>query len=739
MRLWSSVLVVSLVGFAGCKAGSNGANGADGAAGVACWDLDGSGTADVDTEDADGDGDVDVDDCRGTDGDGGDDGTPCWDLDGNGAGDVATEDINGDGVVDIEDCKGADGDVGQDGEDGKSLFTVDADLTWSADQELQGMVYVLPGVTLTIEEGVTVTLMPAAGLVVDGTLDVQGASSTEVSFEATSGANAGVVVSGIGDTSTIKRAFFTGVDLTVADDGATQIKNVGFSDATLTLQSRTAAFAVDSVDFADNAHQKDCLVAVGLEDLTVTNSTFDGCDGALVFDGGSDTAAVDISGVSIANSNSGISVGDGVHTQTASIGVVDFDDLREGAVALYGASASVSSVSIDMVGSAAIYGDMSSSLAIVTSVINDSGGYAVDVAGAVSLDGVTVNGAHGGVRTFGGIYVGDSTIENIIGIGLEITGDAAITGATVESTSGTGIHVSGGRLDIDTTDVISAGDAGIVVEYGDFDGDDVTISGAGSVGIRTFNGDLTLVDGSVTDIFGPGLATEFGDVEITNTVIDGTAGSGVVVSGGDILAAGCDISNAKNDGIVGDGALDISGTDIDSVDQYGIVGNGGGDVTVTNSTTTNTGNTGIYSDGGALDVVGTDVENTGNFGIGVYQGTLVVDDCTVTTTLSSGIYSNLGGSVRQGPAAMVPGVVRHVLQPGQVPHRDHASQLSVFTPKCRASSLMVSHVLSSTGMPSAWRCLAMRNSGSPGSRISSKPGAGRLDLTCATRVSISLW
>ncbi|MBT3219488.1 MAG: right-handed parallel beta-helix repeat-containing protein [Proteobacteria bacterium] len=642
MRLCSSVLMVSLVGFAGCKAGADGANGADGAAGdggVACWDLDGNGTGDVSTEDADGDGDVDVDDCQGEDGDVGDDGTACWDLDGNGTGDVKTEDINGDGVVDIEDCKGDDGD---DGDDGQGLYIIDNDMIWSADQELQSVIYVLPTVTLTIEEGVTVTLMPTAGLVVDGTLDIQGGNGTEVTFEAAAGANAGVIVSGTGDTSTIKRAIFDGVDLTIADDAATQIKNVAFSEATLNLQTRTAAFGVDLVTFADNAHQKDCLVAIGLEDLTVMNSTFDGCDQAMVFDGGTDTAAVALSGLSISNSTTGIVVGDGVHDQTATVGVVDFDDLREGAIAFYGASGSVSAVTIDMTGATAIFGDANSIVSVVTSEINDSGGYAVDVAGTLSLDGVTINGAYGGVRSFGTTYLGDSTVDNIVGVGFDITGDASITGTGVDTTSGTGIVVTQGNLTIDTTDVANAGDAGIYVSYGDFDGNDVTVDGAGTAGIYAFSGALPLVDGNVTDILGPGLAAKFGDVDLTDTVVDGVAGNGVVATGGDILTAGCDVLNTADDGIVGDGDLEISNTDVDGVDGFGIHGIGGGSVTVTNSTVSNTGNTGIYADG-AVDVSGTNIDTTGNFGIAAYQGSLEVDNCTVDSTLSSGIYSNLGG------------------------------------------------------------------------------------------------
>ena len=52
------------------------------------------------------------------------------------------------------------------------------------------------------------------------------------------------------------------------------------------------------------------------------------------------------------------------------------------------------------------------------------------------------------------------------------------------------------------------------------------------------------------------------------------------------------------------------------------------------------------------------------------------------------------------------------------------------SPTARASSQIIDQVVSSTSIPSIFRCVALRNSGSPGSRISSNPGATRLDFTC---------
>jgi len=83
---------------------------------VACWDLDGDGVKDP-NEDVNGDGTFDARDCTGEDGatgspgqpgqpgDAGDPGLACWDLDGDGTADPA-EDVNGDGTFDARDCQG---------------------------------------------------------------------------------------------------------------------------------------------------------------------------------------------------------------------------------------------------------------------------------------------------------------------------------------------------------------------------------------------------------------------------------------------------------------------------------------------------------------------------------------------------------------------------------------------------------------------------------------------------------
>ncbi len=136
-----------------------------GGGGLACWDLNGNGTAEVATEDTNGDNVVDIFDCRGADGvagatgatgapgtqgpkgdsgatgatgatgpkgDTGPMGAPgivtggglaCWDLNGNGTAEVATEDTNGDNVVNIFDCRGANGATGATGATGANGAT----------------------------------------------------------------------------------------------------------------------------------------------------------------------------------------------------------------------------------------------------------------------------------------------------------------------------------------------------------------------------------------------------------------------------------------------------------------------------------------------------------------------------------------------------------------------------------------------------------------------------------------
>ncbi|RYC50696.1 collagen-like protein [Flagellimonas olearia] len=62
---------------------------------------------------------------QGTPGDPGADGLACWDLDGSGTADLESEDINNDGVVDALDCQGVPGNDGLNGQDGSDKPNMD--------------------------------------------------------------------------------------------------------------------------------------------------------------------------------------------------------------------------------------------------------------------------------------------------------------------------------------------------------------------------------------------------------------------------------------------------------------------------------------------------------------------------------------------------------------------------------------------------------------------------------------
>ena len=61
-------------------------------------------------------------------------------------------------------------------------------------------------------------------------------------------------------------------------------------------------------------------------------------------------------------------------------------------------------------------------------------------------------------------------------------------------------------------------------------------------------------------------------------------------------------------------------------------------------------------------------------------------------------------------------------------HAVLARQWSRLMPKVRASSQIAVQVVSSISIPSTCLRCALRNSGSPGAKISTNPGASRLDL-----------
>lgn len=168
--------------------------------------------------------------------------------------------------------------------------TLPADLTLASGTSWQivGTVTVPAGVTLTIEDGVDVAVVPGAGLLVDGTLDVQGTAGSPVvmhSSEATPtpGAWDGIAIRAPSSGSVLAHAEIHHAHRAVAVEGVAAA--VSLSDLTLTGFGRPGAATVGMGILVDSAtvHVSGCALsnAGGHADRVVHGIEYRDADGSV--------------------------------------------------------------------------------------------------------------------------------------------------------------------------------------------------------------------------------------------------------------------------------------------------------------------------------------------------------------------------------------------------------------------------------------------------------------------------
>ncbi|MBK9647147.1 MAG: hypothetical protein IPO67_18650 [Deltaproteobacteria bacterium] len=103
-----------------------------------------------------------------------------------------------------------------------NTYEICEDITWSGEVIVGAVYYVCPTATLTIAADTQVKFMPSAGLVVDGTLKLEGSDGAPVVFTtnySSTAGNYGVSVGGTGDKSTLQYATFEHINLRLEGGG----------------------------------------------------------------------------------------------------------------------------------------------------------------------------------------------------------------------------------------------------------------------------------------------------------------------------------------------------------------------------------------------------------------------------------------------------------------------------------------------------------------------------------------
>ena len=527
-------------------------------------------------------------------------------------------------------CVGPPGPEGEPGKDGSvdwprgsdalgGLTVLDVDTTWDGDVLVDATVYVPEGVTLSIAAGSSVDLMPDAGLIVDGILDLQGTDGNPVAFadfaKASIG-NQGVAVWGAANESTIRFATFEGVDLRLTGDPTAVVSDVAFSDATVWIRDRSTPLQVLDTTFEANFLDGwTAISARGIPELRVERMDGFQIGYGIEFEGLQDGAVLSVVDATFTDTSQAIRVGTiGEFDATVTLQDVSLD--RGTSYGFYFDNADVTLTDVHITDTLfqSIYGTATTTLDIVDSSIDGSGNMGIYHLG----DGLAVTGTSVANTLGDGINGVDNVVLNNVTVDsapncIDVDGDAlTATMVTLTGCWSDGIEATG---DVDLTDV-SIAQPGV---YGIYAGgsatlDGVAVDGSGNTGLYALDG-ANIDQTTITSAGYRGIQVT-GDLVATNLTVDGTDNYGVYVSGGGSLSF-CSVANAGLDGIYfasGDPAV-VQNCDVTDSAQYGIRGLSSGAV--------------------LLDVIGNNVTGSGSWGVleaQVVDGNYIADNLGLVGT-----------------------------------------------------------------------------------------------------------
>jgi hypothetical protein len=476
----------------------------------------------------------------------------------------------------------------------ETVFTLDEDLVWSEDTVISGVWYVAPGVTLRIEPGVEVSLLPGTGLVVDGVLLVVGTQEAPVRFtnaSTLSVGNFGVSVGGSGDLSQLEQVSFDGVSLYLEGGAAPSVTGAQFMNASLVVSGRTERFEVIDSDFTDGQGElQDGIVATEVASLSVSGSTFLNLLNGILFDGGGTDPELVVANSTFERMTTAITSGLGGLRHRVDIDSITVTDTSDNALSLSNAVATVSNSAVSDADYHGIHTDRVSSLSLIDTSVSGTIRSCISALGSLDAQGVTASecGDAGLWTGTGGCAVRDSSFADTGGYGVRCEGVLSIDGATIQGT---------GRSAISAVN-------GVATVTG------VTISSARGSGVEGYAGDVYVSGSSINDVDGSGVVVQYGSVIVSDTSISDARLYGLRAVVGDIsVLAGGDgvrLADVGVHGIMGvDGNLNATSLIVSDVGDIGIYASAG-DVTLTDTTVSGTGSHGVSVSDGNATITATD-------------------------------------------------------------------------------------------------------------------------------------
>lgn len=534
-----------------------------------------------------------------------------------------------------------------------STCKIHEDTVWSGEVLLDCVWYVDPGVTLTIEAGSTLLMMPSGGLIVDGVLDLNGAEGSPVTFRnnySISSANYGVNVGGSGDASDLDWSVFEGVGLRLEGGAADGIANAVFSDATLEVLSRDTGFTVDSSTFQDNERDNQSYV-VGRElpVLTVQNSTFEFGYVGVQYDGVQGEAHLDVVGSTFSKMRHAVLVGSiGDYDHSATLSDVSVDQTTSYGLYFLQTAATLSNVSVTNSNSIGIYGDNRSALTLNSVSVSDAASTCVYVAGTTTADGLTVERCQG-QGVYGGRYgvdIRNAVVNDVESYGIYANGPLSVADTQISYTDSVALYGYNGAVTVSGVSIDHSLSYGIYANQGDLSANNVSIRETDSVGMYSNNGDILLSDSSITGVRSHAVYAYRGDLTVeagtTGVQITDIEGVGLYAADGNLTAANVALQDVRTYGVYAYyGNIDLTDATLDTIYNVGVYANRGnltvyptaGQVTLSNIESH-----GLYVYQGNLQATNVSVSNTLAYGMIVQYGDVTVSGCTVDNAFSHGIY-----------------------------------------------------------------------------------------------------
>lgn len=515
----------------------------------------------------------------------------------------------------------------------ENVFQVKEDLRWDEDITL-GTVWMIPeGVTLSIAAGVNVAFLPGAGLIVEGTVLGEGTADEPVRFtsfnQVTSG-NYGVSVAGSTDASSLNNVVFESINLRLEGAASAGMSGCAFSDSTLTLLSRSNAFALNDCHFSENRRDNQTAVFVReLASLAVTNSSFENVGYAITYNGTPEAASLTVSDSTFQNVTRAVEAGNVMKAEhQVTLTNLTVEDVSGTGIAVYGTQATLENVSVANTLSYGVYGDRGSTINWQTGSVSGTGQTSVYSAGSLNLNNVTVtdSDSHGVYGGEDGSTLSAMTISDIEGYGIYANGDLSVSNSAIQRVRSSGIYTA----------------------YGDTQISGVTVSEVLGQGIYTIYGSLTAENVAVSEVEGSGLYAHTGNLIVTGATMSGIRTNGLYAYRGSIDVSDTSVSDVENYGIyASDGGVTANTVTIDGVRGVGLYAIYG-DVNLTDVTVRNSSNHGVYVREGDLIVhtgtTGVVVEDCDGIGLYANTGNIVADGLVVNRTRSHGVYSTYGST-----------------------------------------------------------------------------------------------